>query len=293
MTVTTASGGHMPRSMLFAPASSERKLDKAFASAADAVIVDLEDAVAITEKPQARAIIAARLAQPLPRPVYVRVNGLATPYCWEDLQAVASPHLDGIVLPKAEQASDILTADWLLQQLERQRGIAPGQIGVIPIIETAKGIAGVAAVAAASPRVRQIAFGVVDLAADMGLDLADEDGAIQAARFAIAVASRAAGLPGPLDTAFVDIGDLERLRLSASRARAMGYTGKSCIHPAQIEVVNTVFSPTPAERERAQRIIDAFADAEANGRAAVAVDGVMIDYPVVAWARRILTQPAA
>jgi citrate lyase subunit beta/citryl-CoA lyase len=291
MTDIATDGVRAPRSLLFTPATSTRKLDKAFASAADGVIVDLEDAVAIAEKPQARMTIAERLSSPLPRPVFVRVNGLATPYCWEDLLAVASPHLDGIVLPKAEQASDIVTVDWLLTQLERQRGIAPGRIGVIPIIETAKGIAGVGAVAAASPRIRQIAFGVVDLAADMGLDLADEDGAIQSARFAIAVASRAAGLPGPLDTAFVDIANPERLRLSASRARAMGYAGKSCIHPSQIEVVNAVFSPTPAERERAQRIVDAFTAAESGGQAALTVDGVMIDYPVVTWARRIIAQP--
>ena len=278
------------RSYLFVPATSERKLDKAFASAADAVIVDLEDAVAVSEKPQARQTIAARLQAPAPRPAFVRVNALSTPFGFDDIEAVVSPNLVGIILPKAESARDIEIADWTLTQIERRRGVPEGATRIVPIIETARGLDQATAIAAASPRLASIAFGFVDLASDMGLDLGDDDGAIQHARFVVATASRAAGLPGPVDTAFIDIKDLDRLRRSTEQARRMGYSGKCCIHPAQIDVVNAVFSPGPEEVARARRIVEAFEQAEAGGVAALMVDGVMIDYPVVARAQRVLVQ---
>jgi len=278
------------RSYLFVPATSERKLDKAFASAADAVIVDLEDAVAVSEKPQARQTIAARLQAPAARPAFVRVNALSTPFGFDDIEAVVSPNLVGIILPKAESARDIEIADWTLTQIERRRGVPEGATRIVPIIETARGLDQATAIAAASPRLASIAFGFVDLASDMGLDLGDDDGAIQHARFVVATASRAAGLPGPVDTAFIDIKDLDRLRRSTELARRMGYSGKCCIHPAQIDVVNAVFSPGPEEVARARRIVEAFEQAEAGGVAALMVDGVMIDYPVVARAQRVLVQ---
>jgi citrate lyase subunit beta/citryl-CoA lyase len=278
------------RSYLFVPATSERKLDKAFASAADAVIVDLEDAVAVSEKPQARQTIAARLQAPAARPAFVRVNALSTPFGFDDIEAVVSPNLVGIILPKAESARDIEIADWTLTQIERRRGVPEGATRIVPIIETARGLDQATAIAAASPRLASIAFGFVDLASDMGLDLGDDDGAIQHARFVVATASRAAGLPGPVDTAFIDIKDLDRLRRSTEQARRMGYSGKCCIHPAQIDVVNAVFSPGPEEVARARRIVEAFEQAEAGGVAALMVDGVMIDYPVVARAQRVLVQ---
>lgn len=180
------------------------------------------------------------------------------------------------------------TADWLLTQLEIRHGLPPGRIGLAPILETASGIAAAQEVARAGSRVRRLMFGAVDLALDMDLDLDDDAGPIAQARFAVALASRCAGLPGPLDTAFVDIQASERLRASATRARAMGFTGKACIHPAQIEVVNTVFSPTAQELERARRIVDAFQAAERSGAAAISLDGAMIDYPVVLKAQRML-----
>lgn len=276
------------RSYLFAPATSERKLDKALAGDADAVIADLEDAVAVTEKPLARRLVAARLQERPSRPLFVRVNDLSTPFATDDIEAAASPHLAGIVLPKTESAADIATADWFLTQVERRLGLPPGAIRIIPIIETAVGLAEARAIAAASARLHSLAFGMVDLAADMSLDLSDDDGAIQSARFMVALASRAAGLPGPIDTAFIDIQDLERLRRSSLQARRMGFAGKSCIHPAQVPVVNEAFAPTKEELDRAARIVAAFREAEARGVAALTIDGVMIDYPVVTRAQRML-----
>lgn len=278
------------RSLLFTPANGGRKVEKALTGAADGVILDLEDAVAVAEKPAARqAAVAALRGAPRTRPVLVRVNALSTPFCFDDLVEVAPAVPDGIVLPKAEAASDLRTADWVLSQVEARHGLSPGSIGLWPILETAQGIAAAAEVAGTVPRrVRRLLFGAVDLALDMDLDLQDEDGAIAQARFAVALASRRAGLAGPIDTAFVDIHSSDKLRLSAGRARAMGYAGKTCIHPAQIQVVNQVFSPTEQELERARLIVEAFDAAERAGSAAVSVDGAMIDHPVVLKARRLL-----
>lgn len=276
------------RSLLFTPANGGRKVEKAFASAADGVILDLEDAVAVSEKPAARQAAVQALGGERTRTAWVRVNALSTPFCFDDLLAIAPAAPDAIVLPKVEAYADVRTADWLLSQMEARHGLAAGSIGLAPIIETAAGIAAAGEIARASPRVQRLVFGAVDLALDMDLDLDDDQGAIAQARFAIALASRAAGLPGPMDTAFVDIPALDRLRASAVRARAMGYGGKLCIHPAQIEVVNEVFTPTARELERARRIVDAFDAAERAGLAAVSLDGAMIDYPVVLKARRVL-----
>jgi citrate lyase subunit beta / citryl-CoA lyase len=276
------------RSLLFVPATNPRRMEKAVASAADAVIIDLEDAVAVAEKPAAREAAAQFLQSLPPRPVFVRVNALSTSFCFDDVLAVAPANLHGIILPKVESALHVGILDWLLAQIETKSGKPASSIEILPILETAQGIAASGEIARASSRLRRLAFGAVDLALDMELDLDDESGPIAQARFALALASRQAGLEGPLDTAFVDIANLDRLRASAIRARAMGFQGKMCIHPAQIDTVNAVFTPSEAELERARRIVAAFEQAEASGAAAVAVDGVMVDYPVVAKARRIL-----
>ena len=282
------------KSLLFTPANGGRKVEKALASTADAVILDLEDAVAVSEKPAARAAAEQALRHRGAKPAYVRVNALSTPHCFDDLVAMVGGAPDGLVLPKVETRQDVLTADWVIGQLEQRHGLAAGRVGLAPIIETAAGVAAALEIARASPRLRWIMFGAVDLSLDMDFDLDDpsseEGGAMAQARFAIAAASRAAGLPGPIDTAFPDIHALDRLRASSNRARAMGYSGKACIHPGQLPVVNEVFTPTRRELERARRIVDAFDAAERAGSAAVSVDGAMIDYPVVLRARRLLAR---
>ena len=278
----------LPRSLLFVPATSARKVEKAFASAADGIIVDLEDAVATAEKPQARQQAAEILQTRRSGQTFLRVNATSTPYCYEDLQVAAAAQLDGIVLPKAEFASELAMVDWLLTQLEVKCGKPAGSIEITPIIETARGLAAAAEIAKASKRLRRLAFGAVDLALDMDLDLGDDVGAMANARFALTLASRQAGLEGPLDTVFVDIQDHEGLRASTMRARAMGFGGKACIHPAQLDIVNAVFTPGEAELARARDIVAAFEQAEAAGLAAVSVGGTMVDYPVAQKARRTL-----
>jgi citrate lyase subunit beta/citryl-CoA lyase len=274
--------------LLFVPATSPEKAEKAFASIADGVILDLEDAVALAEKPQARENALRLLKTRRPTRVYLRVNAISSPHCFDDLQAASLAELDGIVLPKAESAAELAMVDWVLAQFEAKAGKAVGGIEIVPIVETARGVAAATKIATASKRLRRLAFGAVDLALDMDIDLTDETGALAQARFALTLASRRAGLQGPLDTVFVDIRDPDGLRAAALRARAMGFSGKACIHPAQLEVVNAVFTPSEAELARAREIVAAFEAAEAAGAAAVSVGGVMVDYPVVEKARRVL-----
>ena len=276
------------RSLLFVPATSGRKIDKAFASAAEAIIVDLEDAVAIAEKPAARAALAGIVAQPRPLPCWVRINGMSTAFCHRDVVAATIPGIAGIILPKAESASEIQAIDWLMSQVEIESGMAAGSIGLMAIVETARGLVKVDEIAAASARLGRLLFGAVDLAADMGIEMDDAGGATAQARFAIARASRAAGLEAPIDTAFTDIPNLAELRATTLRARALGYTGKTCIHPTQIAVVNEVFSATAGELAWAGKVVAAFEQAEAQGLAAFKLDGEMIDYPVVERARKLL-----
>lgn len=283
------------RSLLFVPATSARKIDKAYAGSADGVIVDLEDAVAIAEKPAARTALAGIVGIPRARPTWVRINATTTPFCYQDLLAVCVPGIAGIVLPKVESAEEVRLVDWLLTQLEAERQLPSHGILVMGIIETARGLAQVDAIAAASPRLRRLMFGAVDLAADLSIDLGDDTGATTQARFAVACASRAAGLAAPMDTAYTDIPNLDGLRATAERARGLGYRGKACIHPGQVEAVNAVFTPTQKETAWARRVVEAFAEAEAQGLAATTLDGQMLDYPVVERARRLLAQakPAA
>lgn len=278
-----------PRSWLFVPATSGAKIDKACLSAADAVIVDLEDAVALSEKAAAREALEQRLAQGLPRAVWVRINATGTDFCFADLLACCRPGVAGLLLPKVETGDALRTVDWVLGNLERERGLPVRGIPVAGIVETAAGLQNVGEVAAASPRLRHLMFGAVDLAADLGIDLAD-DAATAPARFAVACASRAAGLLPPVDTAYTDIPNLEGLRATALRAKALGYTAKSCIHPSQIETVHAVFTPTAQELAWARAVVEAFEQAERDGLAAVMLQGQMLDYPVVEKARRVLAR---
>ncbi|MGE0803230.1 MAG: CoA ester lyase [Lautropia sp.] len=288
MTTTAARAHAVARSMLFVPTTSTRKIDKAFASPAHAVILDLEDAVAIAEKPAARAQLRGIVGQPRPLPAWCRINAMSTGFCHQDVVGATVPGMAGLILPKAESADEIRAIDWLMGQVEREHGLVPGSVGLMAIVETARGLVHVDAIAAASPRLVRLLYGAVDLAADMTIDIDDASGANGHARFAIARASAAAGLQAPLDTAFPDFANLDELRATSLRAKGLGYGGKSCIHPTQVPVVNDVFSPSAREIAWAERVVAAFAAAEAAGQGAVQIDGEMIDYPVVYRAQRIL-----
>lgn len=278
------------RSLLFAPANHARHAQKALTGAADGAILDLEDAVAVREKPAARAalreLLAARLG-PFPR-AYVRVNGLTTLFTYDDLHAAVWPGLDGIVLPKAESAAQLATADWLITQLERTRDMAAGSVEILPIIETAVGLAAIDQIATASPRVRRLNFGAGDFTLDTRMTWSLGNPGLVWARVRVVVASRAANLAAPIDTVFADLGHADGLATEAQQAQELGFGGKACIHPDQVAVVNRVFTPTAAAVAHARQVVAAFAEAEAQGVASLRVGELFVDYPVAARARLVL-----
>ena len=281
------------RTMMFAPGNHARKVEKSFTVGADAVILDLEDAVAIAEKEATRALVTAALQPPRSCLGYIRVNAFDTPFCYGDLQAVVQPGVDGILLPKLEAAHQLLTVDWIIAQLERERGIEAGAIDIIPIIETGRGIAALRDIVACGARVRRLSFGAGDYTLDMGLEWTMAERELDHARSNVVLASRAGGLEAPLDTVFIHIGKTDELRVSTELARGMGFQGKMCIHPEQVAVVNDVFSPSAEAVAQAKIYVKAFEEAEAAGSASIQVDGYFIDYPIVEKARRVLEIAAA
>ncbi|MGE5334039.1 MAG: HpcH/HpaI aldolase/citrate lyase family protein [Nitrososphaerota archaeon] len=285
------------RTLLFAPATSARHVAKALSGAtgADGIILDLEDAIANAEKPTARVtarqVIEAHTASGAEKrgpAVYVRINGMTTPHAYDDLCAIVGAGLDGIVLPKTETAAQLATADWLLCQLERERGMGEGSIDLMPIIETAAGIAHLTEIAAATPRVRRLNFGAGDYSLDTNMTWTAGHEGILWARIQVVNASRAARLEPPLDTVYARLDDMEGFAREAEQARRLGFQGKACIHPTQVAVANAVFTPSAEDIARARRIVQAFAEAEASGVASFQVDGQFVDYPIAYTAQRTL-----
>ncbi|HEV8032389.1 MAG TPA: CoA ester lyase [Stellaceae bacterium] len=281
------------RSFLFAPGNHPHRVEKALTLDADAVILDLEDAVAIAEKPATRAAICAALGRPRTGLLYVRVNAVDTEFCYGDLCAVARPGLDGIILPKVESAAGLATVHWLLGNLEREHSLAAGGIDLIPIIETARGLAGIEQILASATRVKRVAFGAGDFTLDLNMQWSRSEAELAYARARIVTASRAGGIEAPLDTVWVDLQDAEGLEASTRAALACGYQGKMCIHPNQVGVVNRVFTPSDAEIAFAKRVVAAFEKAEAEGVASIQLDGKFVDYPIVYRAQRVLRTVAA
>ncbi len=276
------------RSFLFAPGNHERRAAKVFQSGADVAILDLEDAVAVDEKAAARESVVRALQVPRAGLGFVRVNGMDTPWCWADLQAIVGLGLDGVMVPKAESAAQLQALDWVLTQLERERGLVVGALPLLPIIETALGERQLEALAAASPRVRRFAFGGADYSLDLGLQWTAGEQEFDYLRSRLVHVSRAAGLAAPIDTVTVQLTEPVRFATSAARARQFGLYGKLLIHPDQVALCHAAFAPSAAEVARAQKIVEAFAAAEAEGVASLRVDGEFIDYPVVEKARRVL-----
>ena len=276
------------RSFLFAPGNHARKVEKVFGCGADHVILDLEDAVAKAEKVATRALVVEALKRPRKGGAYIRVNAFNTEFCYGDAVAVVGPRLDGIILPMVESREQIVAFDWLVGSLERERGLPPGGIDIIPIIETAKGIAHARAIAAAGTRAKRMAFGAGDYTLDMNMEWTLAESEREHARAEMTVASRAAGLEAPIDTVWVHIKDLEGLASSAKRAKQLGFQGKMCIYPPQVAVVHGAFMPTETEVAFARRVVAAFEAAEREGSSSIQLDGFFIDYPIVYKARRTL-----
>jgi citrate lyase subunit beta / citryl-CoA lyase len=276
------------RTFLFAPANHPRRREKAFTLGADAVILDLEDACAVSEKVASRARVVEAMRAPRTSLGYVRVNPLSTEFAYGDFVETVQPGLDGVILPKVESAADLLTADWLMTQLERDRNLAPGSVDLIPIIETGAGMARLGEILRATPRVKRASFGAGDFTLDMGIKWSRDEGELLPYRSQMVLQSRAAGIEPPIDTVWTDLKDAEGFAISANKVRDLGFQGKLCIYPDQVEVVNRAFTPTEAQVARAQRIMEAFAEAEAKGSSAIQLDGQFIDYPIMYAARRVL-----
>ncbi len=297
----TAAVSSVLRTFLFAPGNHARRVEKALALGADAVILDLEDAVAIAEKEATRRTVLEALARPRRCKGYVRVNALSTPWCLRDLMEMVQPRVDGIVLPKVEAAADLRMADWLIGNLERERGLPVGAIDLMPIIETAAGFAHLDrildtrewATSSGVRRVKRVSFGAGDFTNDVGMTWTPGEEELADLRVRMVVASRAAGLEPPIDTVWIHLQEDKALRRSVERSLRMGFQGRLCIHPDQVRVTHEVFTPTDAEIARAERIVEAFGAAEKTGLAAIQVDGVFVDYPIVYRAQRTLAVRAA
>ncbi len=286
----------MIRSFLFAPANVPRRVEKALTLAADAVIFDLEDSVAISDKPAARKPAAEALRLPRRCRGYVRINAPSTPFCFRDLTETLHKGVDGVVVPKIESAADLHAVDWLMAALEREQGIAEGSLDLMPLIETAAGVQRVDRIVQARNlrpykgpwRVKRIAFGAADYANDVGLSPTLDEEVLGDARARLVLSSRAAGMENPIDSPWFHFKEPDAFRRSLERSRRSGFQGRLCVHPDQIAPVNEAYLPSAEEVAKAERIVAAFRDCEARGEAAVQVDGQMVDYPVAYRAQAVL-----
>ncbi len=285
------------RSFLFAPGNVARRVEKAFTLDADAVILDLEDSVAASDKPATRQLIAEAVTKPRKPRLYVRVNAASTHFCFADLAGTVRKGVDGVVLPKVESAAELHAVDWMLWNLEREHGIPAGSIDLIPQLETAAGVQRIERIVQAGNlrtykpvpwRVRRVAFGAGDFANDVGLSVSMDEPELAEARARLVMISRAAGLENPLDSPWFHLKEAEGFRRALERSRRGGFQGRLCIHPDQIAPVNTAYMPSAEELAQAERIVSAFREAEARGAAAIVVDGQMVDYPIVYRAQALL-----
>jgi citrate lyase subunit beta/citryl-CoA lyase len=251
---------------LFVPGNRPERFAKACSSGADAVIIDLEDAVPPGERSAARANAAGWISPE--HPVLIRVNGAGTEWFRDDISICTIPGVAGVVLPKAERVEDI-------QLIGKP---------VLPLIETARGFWNVSALAHA-PNVQRLIFGSIDFQLDLGIHGEGEE--LLYFRSQLVLVSRVAGLPAPVDGITTVFDTPDAVRADTQRARRLGFGGKLCIHPRQVDIVNECFGPTPEEKAWAKRVIQAAATA---GGAAISLDGEMIDRPVLARALELLKQ---
>jgi citrate lyase subunit beta/citryl-CoA lyase len=285
------------RSLLFVPADSPRKLEKSLTSGADAVIIDLEDAIAADQKDAARANAAAFIkeaaASPSHPPLFVRVNGLESGLTDADLDAVLPSKPSAVVLPKGEGGASIIHLDAKITAREAMFGIDDGAIRIFAFaIESATALFLAGTYAASSPRLIGLTWGSEDLSYEFGgMSSRDKDGSFfEPYRFArtLCLAASAASKVAAIDTVYADFKNPEGLRREAAEAARQGFTGKMAIHPAQIAIINEIFAPSPEKIAWARAVSDAFAAAPDKG--AVAVNGVMYDRPHLLHAEQLLKQ---
>ncbi len=279
----------MRRSMLFLPGNNPNMLINGNCLGADAVIFDLEDAVSPAEKDAARILVRNTMRYMDFRgcEIIVRINSIDTPYWKADLDAVLPYKPNLILLPKTGTASDALEVDAYMAQVEARTGLEQGSIGLMPLIETAMGVENAFSIASCSKRVKALFLGAEDLTADLQCKRTKEGREIEYARTRLVVAARAAGVD-VYDTPFTDVNDDEGIVKDASYAKALGFTGKASISPRHVEVINQVFSPSLKDITYAYEVVEAIAQAKAQGKGAISLHGKMIDAPIVARAERTI-----
>lgn len=278
------------RSLLFAPGIRPELMQKADDGPADIVIYDLEDSVPPAAKADARVHVAAALQRP-GRGVYVRINSIESGEAEADIAALAGSRVEGVMLSKAESASEVAVADRLLDEAEKRLGLHGGSVGIVPLIESCTALRAAYEIATAGKRVRGLALASAeegDLMADIGGRWTPAGEAFLYARGRFICDGRAAGIDWLIDGVFMNFRDSDALRVECAHARNLGFIAKLAIHPRQIAVLHDVFTPSPDEVARARRVIEAFEASRAKGIGAVSVDGVMIDVANVRVAKRVL-----
>ena len=265
------------RSYLYVPAHQPHRIENAYATAADAIVLDLEDAVPPQAKDLARKTAAEMVARVPDKPTFVRVNGLCSDRTEGDVTAAAGPGLTGIRLPKAECVEDV----------RRVAGWLSGAGTIHLLLESALGLENAFALARSCPEVGGISLGETDLAADLS---AEHDVVLDFARARCVTAARAAGLPSPVQSVYTAVGDLDGLRESCRRGKELGFFGRSAVHPKQLDAINETYQPTGQEIADAVALVDLLDSAAGDDRGAVlTADGQLVDAATVRSARRLLT----
>lgn len=285
---------HIRRALLFMPGDDRRKCEKGATLGADSIIMDIEDGVALNNKPAARENIAAVLREiDFGRSErLVRINPVGGALWQDDLAATLPALPDGFVLPKVEDAGQVRAVAERLAAQETEAGKPEGSLRLLAIIETAMGVLNLREIAQSSPRLDALIFGAEDLAGDIGATRTPEGWEVYYARSAVVLHAKAYGLQA-IDTPYVQFADIDGLIEQTEAARRMGYTGKLAIHPRQIEPVQRVFTPTQDEIAAAKRLIEAHDAHQARGVGVFDLDGKMVDMPMVRAAETVLARARA
>jgi citrate lyase beta subunit len=282
------------RALLFMPGDDRRKIEKGAGLDVDGVIMDLEDGVALNNKPAARATIAAALGEVNfgRSERLVRINPVGSGLDGDDLTATLPARPDAYVVPKVESARQIGAVAARLEATERDNGWPSESIRLLAIVETARGVVNLREIAESSPRLDTLIFGAEDLAGDIGATRTPDGWEVFYARSAVVIHAKAAGL-GAIDTPFVNLTDLEALAAETRTAMLMGYSGKLAIHPRQIEPIQQTFTPDAEEIARAKRLVDAHTAHQAVQTGVFELDGKMVDMPMVRAAEYVLARARA
>ena len=277
------------RSMLFVPGSNEKMVSKSLASDADCLILDLEDSVAPQVKNEAREFVRDFIKKTDfgEKEIVVRINSPKTEYGVDDLRAMiqAQPHT--LVIPKTERGDEMKELDRLMTEMEKEDHLSIGGVKLMPLIETPLGIINIDEIAMSTPRLIGLLFGAGDFTRETHGQITQERMELYFPLMKIVIAARAAKIDA-IDTPYFDVKNPEGCEMNAQQAKIMGYDGKAAIHPTQVDVINRVFTPTPAEVERAKKVIEVYQKAEAAGKGATQLDGQLIEHVHVTISKRIL-----